>query len=637
MKNMISLCVTLLLFITQSILAQLTIKDQESTPNTLLQVNDEGNAGSIYLPYLSTHPGDLDQKLYNYAGKLIWNGNELGSAYSAGGWTNLSGNIYTTSLTDKVGIGTSTPIAALHVNGNDGLVVQGTHGSGTTQNLGFGTRMLFYPKKSAFRAGFGDTEWNDSNIGEYSVAMGAETEASGQESTALGSKTKASGYASTAMGESTIANGFISIAMGSSTQAIGILSFSSGYGTIAESFNSTVFGSCNIGGGAPDSWIATDPLFEIGNGNYIEPSNALTVLKNGNVGIGPASPTASLHVTGNDGALFEGTEGSGAIPKQGAGERMMWYPHLTAFRVGSVTGTQWDHVNIGLNSIAIGANTIANGWISTAMGSSTIASGHFSTAMGHNTTASAESSTAMGYYTTASGYGSTAMGSNTTASNNYSTAFGNYSTASGDNSTAMGYNAIAGGNHSVAIGTRVSTNGSGSFIFGDNSGYTLSKGVNNRFYGRFSEGYVLYTDPEATIAASLWGGANSWTSISDSTKKENFKLVNGEDILNKISKFSLGTWNYIGQDPKIFRHYGPMAQDFYAAFGNDGIGTIGCDTLLSSADFDGINLIAIQALEKRTKEQESRIENLEKKLSQLQNLISDLNLNDDKKVKLSRK
>ncbi len=54
-----------------------------------------------------------------------------------------------------------------------------------------------------------------------------------------------------------------------------------------------------------------------------------------------------------------------------------------------------------------------------------------------------------------------------------------------------------------------------------------------------------------------------------------------------------------------------MAQEFYSAFGYDEIGTIGCDTLLSSADFDGINLIAIQALEKRTKEQEARIKELE--------------------------
>jgi hypothetical protein len=55
-------------------------------------------------------------------------------------------------------------------------------------------------------------------------------------------------------------------------------------------------------------------------------------------------------------------------------------------------------------------------------------------------------------------------------------------------------------------------------------------------------------------------------------------------------------------DPKQFRHYGPVAQDFFAAFGHDGIGTIGTPTTISSVDMAGIMMIAVQALEKRTRE-----------------------------------
>ncbi len=47
------------------------------------------------------------------------------------------------------------------------------------------------------------------------------------------------------------------------------------------------------------------------------------------------------------------------------------------------------------------------------------------------------------------------------------------------------------------------------------------------------------------------------------------------------------------------------------------IGTIGCDTLLSSADFDGINFIAIQALEKRTSRLQSENEQLKEELAML--------------------
>jgi hypothetical protein len=43
-----------------------------------------------------------------------------------------------------------------------------------------------------------------------------------------------------------------------------------------------------------------------------------------------------------------------------------------------------------------------------------------------------------------------------------------------------------------------------------------------------------------------------------------------------------------------------MAQDFYKAFGKDGLGEIGCDTLINQQDFLGVSFIAIQALEKRT-------------------------------------
>src|SRR5262245_55687498 len=45
-----------------------------------------------------------------------------------------------------------------------------------------------------------------------------------------------------------------------------------------------------------------------------------------------------------------------------------------------------------------------------------------------------------------------------------------------------------------------------------------------------------------------------------------------------------------------------MAQDFYAAFGNDGVGQIGSETTINSGDMAGILMIAVQALEKRTAE-----------------------------------
>jgi hypothetical protein len=110
------------------------------------------------------------------------------------------------------------------------------------------------------------------------------------------------------------------------------------------------------------------------------------------------------------------------------------------------------------------------------------------------------------------------------------------------------------------------------------------------------------------------------TASSDKTQKENFQPVDGEEVLGKIRGFKLSSWNFIGHDPKEFRHYGPMAQDFFAAFGHDGVGQIGSETTINSGDMAGILMIAVQALEKRTaelKQKEAQIAVLESKVEEL--------------------
>ena len=97
-------------------------------------------------------------------------------------------------------------------------------------------------------------------------------------------------------------------------------------------------------------------------------------------------------------------------------------------------------------------------------------------------------------------------------------------------------------------------------------------------------------------------------------------LSDGEAVLGKIRGFELSSWNFIGHDPKEFRHYGPMAQDFFAAFGHDGIGQIGSETTINSGDLAGILMIAVQALEKRTaeiKQKEAQIAVLASKVEEL--------------------
>jgi len=87
---------------------------------------------------------------------------------------------------------------------------------------------------------------------------------------------------------------------------------------------------------------------------------------------------------------------------------------------------------------------------------------------------------------------------------------------------------------------------------------------------------------------------------SDVNLKENFQPVDGEDTLAKVRELTLESWNYKGQDHNQLRHYGPTAQEFFAAFGDDGVGTIGTETTINIGDMTGIMMVAIQALEQRT-------------------------------------
>ena len=156
----------------------------------------------------------------------------------------------------------------------------------------------------------------------------------------------------------------------------------------------------------------------------------------------------------------------------------------------------------------------------------------------------------------------------------------------------------------MALGTLVSTNGkAGAFVFGDyNKNMQLTSTADNQISMRFAGGYQFYTNSQASVGVSLASGGNPWQIVSDRNRKENFSPVDGEVFLEKIEKMPLSSWNYKGQDPKHFRHYGPMAQDFFEAFGHDSYGTIGTDTTINQADLEGVNLIAVQALAKRTQQ-----------------------------------
>lgn len=282
-----------------------------------------------------------------------------------------------------------------------------------------------------------------------------------------------------------------------------------------------------------------------------------------------------LVVFQNSGFLLKGeyTGTSTGVPVEGPGTYVMWHPEKGAFRAGTVTGAQWSDGNIGDYSVAMGGDVRASASNATAFGLKSVATQQSAFAVGEHATASGAASVAMGYH------------SHTNARQ-------------------------------------------GSFVFGDRSTVdTIRAGVNHSANWRVSGGFRIFTSSNLTTGVTLqsgasisnWGQSNAviststgallttggvWQNASDVNRKHRFEQISNEEILEKLSKLPVTRWSYKTEAENI-RHIGPMAQDFYAAFGlgsdNRGIGTV---------DADGVALAGIKALEERTRNLAAELENL---------------------------
>jgi hypothetical protein len=129
--------------------------------------------------------------------------------------------------------------------------------------------------------------------GESSTAMGHNTTAGGEAAFAVGRNANAFAFFSTAMGVGTTASGHAATAMGEGTEASGARSTAMGEFTTSSAYASLVIGRFNLATGSPFTWLPGDPLFVAGNGVSGNPSNALTLLKNGDLIIAGTFTSAS--------------------------------------------------------------------------------------------------------------------------------------------------------------------------------------------------------------------------------------------------------------------------------------------------------------------------------------------------------
>jgi hypothetical protein len=406
---------------TISIIAQnVGIGISNPLPDAILQIDavnkglviPRGNATTLSALKYTTVKGLM---YYDTTTNNIWihNGNGLPS-----GWMNMEGG----SLWQKAGV-LGNEIKNTNAGGfwsANGEPVKIITLPKPPPVSGEGTRLMWMPAMSAFRVGtLGDLEgtpenegnyWNIDSIGPWSFSSGVNTVAKGQNSTSMGYYTKARGAYSVAIGFETEAIGQRSMAFGHGSKAGGSRSIAMGFENLAMESNSmalgvqtisNAFSSMAIGirndttpGVSIIHSVPTDPLLYIGNGNSdgfagpLTRSNAMVILKNGNIGIGTSTPAATLHVKMAGANIFNGflVDGSfeifSAHPNFEAGSRLFYYPAKAVFRAGMVTGSQWDNNNTGFQSTAFGVNTTAMGIATTAMGNNTFAKSAFETATG---------------------------------------------------------------------------------------------------------------------------------------------------------------------------------------------------------------------------------------------------------------
>lgn len=362
------------------------------------------------------------------------------------------------------------------------------------------------------------------------------------------------------------------------------------------------------------------PQVSVGDANG---TNAMIHLRGGSTccsGPGGYTP-ADFRVYQNGSFVFTGNLGIGTSPMEGKGYRTSWHTYKGAFRSG-YADNEWDDANVGFFSWAGGSNSTA--------------SGLYALAFGDTNQAESTSSIVFGSGNQVKGAAGFAAGAGNRVCDTYGVALGNNAKSGGPlinnkcdpdsfnlrglAAVAIGYSVTADQDHTMALGKFASNNGfTGTFVWSDGSALasadTFRNIANNEFAARATGGFRFRTNFTGTTGCNLPAGSGVFNCTSSRATKENFQFLQGEDVLSRLRKVPVSTWNYISEGRNV-RHMGPMAEDFYKAFelgtGNTSIGV---------QDLAGVSLAAVSALDKQVTELRKANAELERRLASLEQLL----------------
>ena len=371
------------------------------------------------------------------------------------------------------------------------------------------------------------------------------------------------------------------------------------FGTVGGGYGNAAGLQATVGGGYLNTASGLDAT--VGGGEVNTASNINATVAGGAANIAGVDATVSGGVR-NTASGDEATVGGGGV-------------NVASGYLATVSG--------GYTNVASGVGAfIGGGGDDGVTYAGNVASGNASVVAGglHNSATNSYATIGGGAYNVAGGgpFGSTTVagGANNTASAANATVGGGYvNTASTEGATVPGGEQnTASGFVSFAAGFQANAKNDGAFVWADDSGFKFSSTTANQFRVRTTGGaaFVTAIDSSGNVTAGvhLLSGDTAWSSISDKNAKKNFQPVNGEAVLEKLAAIPVEKWNYKWEADTNTLHIGPMAQDFIAAFypGRD-------DKGISTLEFDGVELAAIQGLNEKIEsgkqKAESRLEKLE--------------------------
>jgi hypothetical protein len=581
--------------------------DADNSDNFRLQRRE--NSSSPYLTLLQldiVDPANPNGNLKIHQlclGAINGVGGDCRSAWPSGGassgWVDDGTIVRLVTDTDNVGIGTPTPTEKLSVAGNIST-------TGTIDSMGQMSKIRFHyntagelPNPSTYHGMFAHVH----DVGKaYFAHAGAWVELSAITAVTAGSGLSGGGT-----------SGAVTLSLLTSCSANQILKW-----------NGSTWACATDDTGSFSGWALTGNSGTSPGTNFMGTSdNQALEFKVNNARALRLEPGSTPNLTGG----YSGnTVSGGAVGATIAGGGVSGAVNQVTNNYGTVSG--------GFSNTASGdSSTVSGGSANTASGdSSTVSGGSANTAINHFSTVSGgQFNIASGQRATVGGgYGNSAGDFSTVGGGRSNTASGFFATVGGgDSNMASGFVATVGGGHnntaagdySFVVGRRAkNTDAShdGVFLFADSTDADFSSTAANEFAVRASGGYRLYSNSGLTAGVTLAAGAGAWASVSDRALKENFRILEGRAVLHRLSLIPITEWNYKAQDAAI-RHLGPMAQDFYAAFG---LGED--DRHITTIDADGIALISIQALYELSLQKDKKIETLTQEVNELREQLQAL-------------